>query len=158
MKKLFPVISAILFLPFFCTSQEVVASAGNCSNHASVQISWSLGEPVIETWVNTQTVLTQGFHQPKLIVTAIHNLTVQNLALKVFPNPTSDYVILEITKGNFENLQYSLFDLSGKLLLQKKVLSNCEQLGMQPFSTGAYFFKVTNRVGHPLQTFKIIKK
>ncbi len=54
----------------FCqhNNQSVIAAAGNISKAGNITLEWTLGEPVIETVSTTLGLLTQGFHQPLLIV------------------------------------------------------------------------------------------
>jgi hypothetical protein len=53
-------------------SPEVVATAGDHFATSTAQLSWTLGEPVIETFTDAAaTQLTQGFHQTNLMVVAV---------------------------------------------------------------------------------------
>ncbi|MBP7497474.1 MAG: T9SS type A sorting domain-containing protein [Bacteroidales bacterium] len=70
MKKLFFIFLSILFsnLGFSQSlSPEVISSAGDFFSGANITLSWTLGEPVIETFSSQdgQIVLTQGFQQPE---------------------------------------------------------------------------------------------
>ena len=44
--------------------RQVISSAGDYSDNGSIKVSWTLGEPVIETFTNGNITLTQGFQQP----------------------------------------------------------------------------------------------
>ena len=46
------------------TSPEVTASSGAYFSNATGSISWTLSEPVTETYTNGGNTLTQGFQQP----------------------------------------------------------------------------------------------
>lgn len=50
-------------------SQEVISTAGEHYENSNGSISWTIGEPVIETLESTNNYLTQGFHQPTVIPT-----------------------------------------------------------------------------------------
>jgi len=92
--KTFLIIYFFFFAAFFVSSQEVVSSAGETQTIPGIEISWTIGEPVIETVSSGSSVLTQGFHQTKLTVTTIDELLFSDLELKVYPNPTSEFVII----------------------------------------------------------------
>ena len=47
-------------------SQEVLSSGGGYEVTTSGSLSWSIGEPVIETLSGTGGVMTQGMHQPNV--------------------------------------------------------------------------------------------
>ena len=44
-------------------SQQVVATAGGSASGASIELSWTIGEPVTATTYGSGFILTQGFHQ-----------------------------------------------------------------------------------------------
>lgn len=46
------------------SAQQVVASAGGYYEGENISLSWTVGEPVIETFSGTNVILTQGFQQP----------------------------------------------------------------------------------------------
>ncbi|MCB0683669.1 MAG: hypothetical protein KDC32_22625, partial [Saprospiraceae bacterium] len=67
---------------------EVIASAGEHFATANAQLSWTVGEPVIETYTGSTAQLTQGFHQTNLTVVAVNDPTAA-FQVSVFPNPTA---------------------------------------------------------------------
>ena len=60
----------IFFLANFINAQsierQVIAASGNFDTTANLQVSWTLGETVIETFSNSSITLTQGFQQPDI--------------------------------------------------------------------------------------------
>jgi hypothetical protein len=66
MKKIITLLSLILSFAFAVSSsaQQVIASAGDYFEGDNISISWTLGEPVIETFEGSNIILTQGFQQP----------------------------------------------------------------------------------------------
>jgi len=55
---------AFAFLSFQANSQQVIASAGGYYEGENISLSWTLGEPVTETFSGGGLILTQGFQQP----------------------------------------------------------------------------------------------
>jgi len=66
MKKLVCSFLAIAYIAFSLNSvaQQVIASAGGYYEGENISLSWTLGEPVIETFEGNDIILTQGFQQP----------------------------------------------------------------------------------------------
>ena len=83
MKKIF-ILTFLISAVVFALGQEVVSSAGETQTVSDLEISWTIGEPVIETFSLGIPVLTQGFHQSKLIVTAIDENRFSEIELKVY--------------------------------------------------------------------------
>ena len=149
----------ILSLLFFCqaNAQEVAPSSGGHFSSESYQLSWTVGEPVIETCNSASSQLTQGMHQSKLIVTAINEIEGLNLSIVAYPNPVTDYVQLEVDSYRDEGLCYSLHGMGGNLLAHGKLTGNRAKVPMDRYTPSAYLLKIvdSNKV---LKTFKIIKQ
>jgi hypothetical protein len=145
----------LLLLSNYICAQEVISSSGSSFQNSTNQLSWTIGEPVIETFSAGQSVITQGFQQSKLTVTAIDQITENLYGLKVYPNPVSSELTIEVSDVKKFNL--SLFDLNGKLLIQKEVEKSVETVDMLNFIPGSYFLTVCSGSGKHLQTFKVIK-
>jgi hypothetical protein len=54
-------LTMFLFSMAIHAQQQVIASAGNYFSNASGSISWTMGEPVIESYTASGSILTQGF-------------------------------------------------------------------------------------------------
>lgn len=72
---------------------------------------------------------------------------------KVYPNPTSDWIEIE-SKSNTE-LMISILDLSGKVLVNSKLLG-FSRIDLTKFQTGFYILKI-KQSGKTLETRKILK-
>ncbi len=137
-------------------AQKVISANGGTATAAGTVISWTIGEPITATVSDGTTTLTQGFHQTKLTVTAVNEIQVTGVEIKVYPNPTSDFVTVHFSNV-VEKPTYLLFDLSGRLIQQKNIESTDEKIDMTEYSGGSYILKL-NSGQQPLQTFKIIKR
>jgi hypothetical protein len=138
-------------------AQEVISSNGGSYKGAVVQLDWTIGEPVIATLTSGTNVLTQGFHQSNLTVTALDQLANSTITLKVYPNPVSEQLLLETVKGEKQRFSLKLFDITGKLLYQQAVIQSVETINMQVYVPGNYLLRVCSEDETPIQTFKIIK-
>jgi len=146
-------------------AQEVVTTAGSHGETTSGSLSWTVGEPVIETITDGTNTLTQGFQQSRLTVTTINDLKVPGIELSVYPNPTNSYLSIEVKTDKQRDLLLSLFDINGKLILQKKMAGNKQTIKMQNYKPATYILQVMLvKVGsrkdamHCVSTFRIIKK
>jgi hypothetical protein len=140
----------------FLQAQEVVTTAGSYGETTSGSLSWTIGEPVIETITNETNTLTQGFQQSKLTVTTINDLKVSGIELSVYPNPTNSFLSIEVKTDKQRDFLLSLFDLNGRLILQKKMAGNKQTIKMQNYKPGTYILKVTE-ANKEIRTYQIVK-
>ena len=75
--------------------------------------------------------------------------------VRVFPNPVSTKLTIEIV-DNSDAIALDLFDVSGKLVLQKTVFNEAISLNMKNFPQGIYFLKVSS--SEKTGTYKIVKE
>jgi hypothetical protein len=152
--------SIIIFILFLAGSvvsaQQVVSTNGDSQSAAGVEVSWTIGEAVIETYISGTNTLTQGFQQTKLTITAVSELLLPGIEIKVFPNPTQDFITIHFSEY-VENSRYSIYDLRGTLMENKLIISADTEINMEKFVDGQYILKLTKDSRQVLQTFKIIK-
>ncbi len=138
------------------SAQQVVSSNGDSKSTAGYEVSWTVGEAVIETLTGSPNTLTQGFHQTRLTVTAVSELLFPGLEIKVFPNPTPDIITIHFSEF-IEDSRYFLYDLTGKLLENRLISSADTEVNMKNYASGQYILKLTNKSRQAIQTFKIVK-
>lgn len=66
MKKLYVLfaVSGLIWLASQSNAQQVIATSGGYYENENISLSWTVGEPVIETFTGSEVILTQGFQQP----------------------------------------------------------------------------------------------
>lgn len=77
-----------------------------------------------------------------------------NLDIKIFPNPSSDLIAIQIGGINNHDLDLKLYDIQGKLIQESKILKG-QTIGffdIQTFYSGTYFVKIS------FHEFSITKK
>lgn len=138
-------------------SPQVIATAGDHFSNTQVQLSWTIGEPIIETSVSNTSVLTQGFQQTNLTITSVEDFA-QELKINIFPNPASDIINIEF-KENFEGSLLRLVDGKGRTLTSRKVSlkTTIQQLNVAHISAGTYYLQLLTEDSKAIKTFKIIK-
>jgi hypothetical protein len=136
--------------------QEVVSCNGDSKSGAGVEVSWTVGEAEIETLVSSSNVLTQGFHQTRLTVTAVSEILFPGLEIKVFPNPTPDIITIQFSEF-IDGSRYWLYDMSGKVMENKLINSADTEISMKNYASGQYILKLTNKSRRVIQTFQVVK-
>ena len=139
------------------TSPEVIATSGEHFIGANAQLSWTIGELMIETYSTGSNQLTQGFHQINLTITAVEDLA-KAFPLKVYPNPTKDLVHIEFLESP-SSISVIVSDAHGRTLILKKAFQplRTETFNLSSYATGAYFLQVRNEEQQVIKTFKILK-
>jgi hypothetical protein len=79
----------------------------------------------------------------------------KNQTLRIFPNPTSDFVNIEFRRpGKYE---LTLFDQNGKIIISEKLSKKKERINLTGFSNGVYTLRIeTDKRNISIE--KIIKK
>lgn len=148
-----------LFLLLFALaakSQEIISSSGIIFSNDNRQISWTLGEPVIETTSGGNTRLTQGFHQTNLVITAINEVPEIGVNVSAYPNPTSNYINVEVKNRQGKKLDCILYNVDGKELFVHQLESDISRIPMQHYIPATYFLKISAN-NTLVKTFKIVK-
>jgi len=139
-------------------AQEAIPASGGNASGSGGTTSYTVGQVVYTTNTGTNGSVAQGVQQPYEIsvVSGIEQAKDINLICSAYPNPTTDFLTLNVENYDNENLSYQLFDISGKLLENKKLTSNETTISMTNIVSAIYFLKVMeNQI--EVKTFKIIK-
>lgn len=91
---------------------------------------------------------TEAFDLPPNITLPCQNLSVQGFdenTLKLYPNPASDILTIESLAGTIGMANLKIFDLNGRLLMNKALDFNQSQsINVSEFSNGVYLVKIEN--------------
>jgi len=154
--KLIIIFSLIFALTGIKAQQGFTAAGGGASGGGGTA-AYSVGQIVYTSNTGAGGSVAQGVQQPYeiSIVLGVEDHQI-SLNMKVYPNPTSDFLILNV--GNFElsTLNFELYDISGKLLERKKITSITETISLVNLPSSTYFLKVTSN-NEEIKTFKVIK-
>ncbi len=139
-------------------AQNVIPASGGNATGAGGSVSYSVGQVTYTTNNGTNGSVAQGVQQPYEIsvVTAIEEATGILLELSVYPNPATDFATLKTGNYEGENMNYLLFDINGKVLLQNKVEGSETMIPLSDLAKGTYFLKIIDKK-RELKIFKIIK-
>lgn len=132
----------------------VIGSAGNSTISGNYQLSWTIGEPIINTGITSNSILTQGFHQGNILIWL--NDESEQIDAIIYPNPTTNEIVISIEEENLINATYRLQDSLGKLLLEGKITSKESNLSLESIPSASYYIQV--RIHNQAKTFKVIKQ
>ncbi len=145
----------LLIISFGTKAQQLISSAGDYFENSNVSISWSLGEPIIETISDGTNILTQGFQQTKLSASEIFSINSDIINIKLFPNPTENFIYLKTSE--FKNLNYRISDINGKILKEGNIISEITEISVSKFPAAVYFFKIMKN-NETIKIYQIVKQ
>ena len=140
---------------------DVLGSAGMHSVSATgIHLSWTVGEPVIETASDNTYILTQGFHQPWQPQETIGQPPPgdHHLNITVYPNPVRELLTVSL-ENNSSTLLFDLYDISGRLIRHQESAPN-QTLVTFPIrwlSAGSYLLKITTKNYTINETYRLQK-
>jgi hypothetical protein len=151
----------LLILSVLCTviqAQSTIPATGGNATGTGGSVSYTVGQITYQTISGTNGIVTQGVQQPYeiSIVTALEEVKDISLTCSIYPNPTTNFLILKVGDNENANFSYWLYGVSGNLIETKKVLSNETQISLGNQVSGSYFLKITSG-NKDIKTFKIIK-
>jgi len=138
-------------------AQEVVTSAGGYGTTTGAKVTWTIGEPIIETFTGTNSILTQGFNQGNILVTMIKGPEESGLTIKVYPNPASDHIRISTGGSEIGNLKYLIIDIGGRVLVERNLSGSETDISVSSLIPSIYFLKVYQNKKE-IGVYKIIKK
>lgn len=132
---------------------HTIAVAGSDSETSEFQYQYTLGQAIQGVKSISNGYLTEGFHQPALVVTNVKDYS-SEIDFKIYPNPTAHHVVVE-TSGN-EYLSYRLQATNALVIQTGKLSDNNTIIEMETIPAGIYLLTIIQNT-HILSTAKIIK-
>jgi len=152
---LFYLLAPVALLYAQSVSPEVLSTAGASGSTSDATISWTLGQTAVQTLTTDDAILTQGFHQPLIRVQRYDKIQTDDLSFKVYPNPTSEFLRIEMP--TYEGYrQLTLLDSESRDLRTATVESESIEFSVADLPAGIYYL----RIGSDEQifaTYEIIK-
>ena len=139
-------------------AQETIPATGGESTGSGGSVSYTVGQVLFTTNTGTNGTVAEGVQQPYEISVVVGLEEAQDIKLvcTVYPNPTTDLLTLETGNPNNKNLFYQLYDITGILLISKKLIDIKTTIPMTSLPPATYFLKITDNQ-EVVKTFKIIK-
>ncbi len=144
---------SVLIVGFFTTKAQsleptVIASDGGFSVVTGGSLSWTIGEPISETYNASGNFLTQGFQQPSIMLVSANDPTVIP-DLFVYPNPASSELFIDPKDLGTGMYSVQLFDLLGNLISSNEFtrsagVSSPWSLSLLDLSNGMYMIRIAS--------------
>lgn len=165
MKKILCLWTAMVLATFVMAQQDpmVFSAAGSTVKGPGITLDWTLGELAVSTIATPGGLLTEGFHQPMLLVEETFEPPVKTMAVgqqfSVAPNPVSSTLSIRIGAEWEGEGEIELWDFQGNRLQKAKVNLPGEQLewDLSRYPAALYSLMLRDENGVLLRTFKISK-
>ena len=159
MRRIYKFMCAIciaLSLSLSIFGQKVASSAGVQFLGTDCRIDWTLGESAVQTFYSGPFIVTEGFHQPILLIAGIPDVGTSNSTIKVYPNPTRDILTISLSDKPPSKTTAKLYNALGSLISQNELKNNKSVISMTSLPDGIYSLTVTMGSSE-IHQFKIIK-
>ncbi len=126
-----------------------ISSFAGSVNNSTISINYSVGEVAIKTISNSSVSLTQGFLQPKLVITTGIVEISNDDEILVYPNPCIDYVYI---KSN-DLITWEIFDTNGKSIST----GDTTKIETNYLANGIYYISLLSKNINNKKSIKLIK-
>jgi hypothetical protein len=123
MKKNYNVLSLGILITSSVCGQSILNTSGSSKVVNQMVHEWSIGELLsVYTYSTSSIIVTEGILQPVNLVTSIDesSLDQSQSLITVYPNPTMDFVNIQIEDGVSGKVAYTVRDLSGRIVRQQE--------------------------------------
>lgn len=152
-------------LSFFCLCVEVaqgqgaIPATGGSATGIGGSVTYTVGQVAYSVLTGTNGFIIQGVQQPYEIstVTAIEDLEDITLKYSVYPNPTEGTIKLVIKSFNDGDFRFQLYNLTGTVLQETRIIGEETEISMESLASTAYFLRVI-RDSREVKVFKIVKR
>ena len=146
MKKIILIIAALIFGTFVyaqSVAPEVIASAGEHFTNANAQLSFTIGETIIETVTATNSIITQGFHQSTDSIIGIEEELPGMMEVNIYPNPVRDRLVVQL-ENNILPMNLELYDITGRKLTSQRIpaLQSTVELNIASYANASYLLRL----------------
>ena len=125
-------------------AQEASSSAGGEASGAGGTLSYTAGQAVYTTNVGAKASAAQGVQQVYSTHACIAIDKTEAFILRVYPNPTVDFLRLEVGDYKGGELIYRLYNLNGEVILNNSLSGSCTLINLAKLPASNYFLRVTD--------------
>ena len=164
MKKIEVLTISTLILLLSLQSQILLAQSGTVSTgHVATgtggTVEYTVGQVVYVTAIGSNGSVSAGIQQPFVIqaITAIDNKDI-NLIYTLYPNPTSDHIILNIENQivDPDGSYYTIYDVKGEVVKNGQIIGRETHIQMKELKSATYLIK-TYLNKEDAKIFRVIK-
>ena len=138
--------------------QESVNTSGGEATGSGGSASYTVGQPSYTYASSVDGSVSEGVQQTYQITSSTGIEEENGITLKAYPNPTKDILTLSVEDDMIgsEDLNYTVLDVSGKVLTTGTITGTSEEVYMGKMATGTYFLSVSSS-SQSIKTFTINK-
>jgi len=137
--------------------QEVIGSSGGTDSTSNSQVTWSVGEAIIETGTVGSTDFTQGYVQPIFLIVSLEEVNSSNISLSLFPNPANQEFNIAI-EGPLESSFYlRITNIGGQLIRAESFIEAKHTVNIDELQPATYFIEILNEEGSYYNKLKLVK-
>jgi hypothetical protein len=158
-------VGAVMLMGTISFAQSIapqsVNSSGTIMTQANGSLSFTVGELVVLSQTDSDgNTLGGGFTAGATLTTvSIQETDAAILDVKVYPNPTTELVNIQINHTTLDQVVVTITDLQGKEVYNGKYAGISNVIGIKTafYATGTYVLSLKNLNNQVLGTYKIIK-
>lgn len=132
------------------------SSGGSILASTSVSVQYSIGQSFVNLWTDSEYQIQEGIFNGAIneLVSAVEDFEIEVLKLDVYPNPSSDFIVLNERHVN-ESGTVRISSLDGVTLKQTEYRSG-DRLPIQDLFPGTYFVElISNKTRKVSQLIKL---
>ncbi len=141
-------------------SHQVLVPLAGLYSDGNISYSQTVGETAVEIISCSDYIFTQGFQQPLVKVSS--ETHPEGNGIKIYPNPVTDYVTIELYGESARTFRIDFINLAGRVVRSSRVEFSDnfwfkEPQNIKNLISGFYLIRIKSEDGMINRTFKIEK-
>jgi hypothetical protein len=152
-------LSASVLLVHAARAQADMTAGGGDASSGNHTLSFTLGQSFAHVHDDETGSVYQGVQQPyELFVVSLHRAADEALQVRLFPNPTAGWLLLELPPTELPaDLRYVLHDMQGRPLDDRPVTGPMTEISLLHQPPGTYVLTLL-QAERRVQSFQILKQ
>lgn len=140
-------------------TQDLISNGGGFYKQINGSLQFTIAEPVVETYKDSSSFLTQGFQQGNYNIVGIKENRIENIDCEAYPNPTTVVLKIKIKDSDASNIyNASIIDVAGRLIKQFIIKPNSiNEINLAEFENASYFLNINCSSNNYFKSYKIQK-
>lgn len=114
-------------------------------------------ETIAILYLTNDTIRTVQFKNNN-ITTALNEPNFSELSIKIFPNPTANFINIELNDSETDSFVFRLFDTNGRILIEKTISNSFEKnrINLKGFLSGIYNYGIYTKTQKIIDSGQLI--
>lgn len=157
MKKKISIAGIVCLWTVLSYGQRDIVVGGGQVAATEGSINYTIGQSFYRPFGNAEMSIIPGMQQTYGVTTvSTETPAYLNVAIDVFPNPTSDFITARVNGYNPAELDYKVLNINGDVLLMGSFESNEMGIDLSTLVPAVYLLQITSEEKYT-NTYKIIK-